>query len=95
MQYEAFPNQVRGLALQVTSITAYLCAVTLPQIITFCERTGISIVFTFALCCFITVAAVMFLDETFGIPPPEIIEELKYEHHELADKEVQEKIKET
>ena len=33
MQYEGFPNQIRGLALQVTSISAYLAGVSLPPII--------------------------------------------------------------
>lgn len=72
---------------------SYLAGVTLPQIITLCERTGISIVFTFILCTIIIVVMMLFLPETFGIPPPEIIEELKYEHNEVNEEKQKEKIK--
>lgn len=80
-QYEAFPNQIRGLAMQVVSIPSYLAAVSMPQIITFCKTSGISIVLAFVLCTIVIGAMTTCLPETFGIPPPEIIEELKYEHH--------------
>lgn len=88
-QYEAFPNQIRGLALQIVCMPSYFAGVTLPQIITFCERTGISIVFTFVLCTIIIIVMMICLPETFGIPPPEIIEELKYEHHDVNEEKQQ------
>lgn len=53
MQYEAFPNQIRGLAIQFVCIPSYFAAVSLPQIISFCEKTGISIVLTFVICTII------------------------------------------
>ena len=95
MQYEIFPNQIRGLAIQVVCMPSYLATVTLPQIITLCDSASISIVFSFIACSAIVVALMALLPETFGVPPPEIIQELKYEHHALHDPIAQEKIKET
>lgn len=61
MQFEAFPNQIRGLAIQVVCIPAYFAAITLPQIITLCERSGISIVFAFVVCSVIIVSTMLCL----------------------------------
>lgn len=84
-QYEAFPNQIRGLALQFICTPSYFATVTVPQIITFCARTGISIMSTFILCTVVIGIMTICLPETFGTPPPEMIEELKYEHHQVAN----------
>ena len=61
MQNEAFPSQIRGLAIQVVSIPSNLASVTTPQIITLCENSGISIVFTFVLASIVIVAVTMCL----------------------------------
>lgn len=61
MQYEAFPNQIRGLAIQVVCMPSFLATVTLPQIITFCENSGVSIVFTFIVCSAVLVVLMIFL----------------------------------
>ena len=84
-QSEFFPNQIRGIAIQFICLPSYFAPVTVPQIITFCERKGISIVIFFAACTVIITILITFLKETFGIPPQEMIEELKYEHVDVRD----------
>jgi len=45
IQYEIFPNQVRGLALQTTAIASYTSVFLVPPLMSFCQRTGISIIY--------------------------------------------------
>jgi hypothetical protein len=39
---------------------------------------GISIISTFILSCVLIILFMIKMPETFGVPPPEMIEELKY-----------------
>ena len=84
-QSEALPNQIRGLALQFISLPSYFAPVSVPQIITFCERKDLSIVVFFAACTVIVAVLITYLPETYGLLPQEMIEELKYEHVDVND----------
>lgn len=55
MQYEVFPNQVRGIALQVTAIASYSAVLMTPSLISFCNNTGIPMVGFFCLSCLLAV----------------------------------------
>jgi hypothetical protein len=35
IQYESFPNQIRGLALQITCVSAFFAAAIVPHLMTF------------------------------------------------------------
>ena len=74
IQYEIFPNQVRGLALQTTAIASYTSVFLIPLIMTFCQRTGISIIIFYAASCIFAFLFTLKLKETYGVPPPEVIE---------------------
>ncbi len=41
-----------------------------------------SVIFTFAISCILFFAFTIKMPETFRVPPPEMIEELKYQYHE-------------
>ena len=43
----------------------------------------LSIMASFAVSCMLAIVFTLEMPETFGVKPPEMIEELKYEHHEL------------
>lgn len=90
VQYEVFPNQVRGLALQGTSIASGLAVVVVPTVMVWSKTVGLSIMASFGLSCLLAIIFTVGLPETFGVEPPEMIEELRYEHQEL---EATEKIK--
>ena len=51
IQYEIFPNQVRGIALQTTAIASYTAVFITPMLMSFCIRTGISIIIFYAISC--------------------------------------------
>lgn len=83
VQYEVFPNQVRGLALQGTSIASCIAVVVVPGVMLWSKTVGLSIMASFGLSCLLAILFTVGLPETFGVGPPEMIEELRYEHQEL------------
>jgi hypothetical protein len=55
-----------------------LAVVVVPELVSLAEGVGVSIVFTFAVSCLLVFAFMLKMPETFGVPPPEMIKELKY-----------------
>jgi hypothetical protein len=86
IQFEVFPSQIRAMGLQTTAIASYTVIVMVPFIMELSTKLGISIIFTFALSCILVVVCTMKMPETLGVPPPEMIEELKYTHHDIDHK---------
>lgn len=59
MQIEIFPNQVRGMALQVTAIAAYMAYILLPITISLCKQYNVSIILLFAVLSVLIILATM------------------------------------
>ena len=57
-----------------------------PQIVALAEGVGVSVIFTFGVSCLLVFAFMIKMPETLGVPPPEMIEELRYEHCEGGEK---------
>ena len=55
IQYEIFPNQVRGIALQTTAIASYSAVFIVPMLMTFCQTHDVPIVAFYALSCIFAV----------------------------------------
>ena len=81
-QLEFFPAQIKTTALMLTAIPMRLAVVIIPYVQLWAESTSISIIFTYSLSSLLLVACTVGFPETQGVLPPEIIEELRYEHHE-------------
>lgn len=62
IQYETFPNQVRGMALQVTAIASYSAVLVTPSLMTFCNNSGIPIIAFYALSCIFATLLTLKLD---------------------------------
>lgn len=76
-QFELFPTQARGIAVQVVSSTGYIAVSMVPVVSKLLLKTlDISAITCFVFNCGIILIIVCFIPETYNNPAPDMIEEL-------------------
>ena len=76
-QFELFPTQVRGMAVQVVSATGYIAVAMIPVVSKLLLKAfNISAISCFLFNCVVIGILTYFIPETFNNPPPDVIEEL-------------------
>lgn len=79
---ETYPAQVRNLAIFVNISFGRSSTLLVPFVPAFCATTHIPFLLLLACVSMIGTGTTCFANETFDIPPPEMIEEVKIlEHH--------------
>jgi uncharacterized membrane protein len=76
-QFELFPTQVRGMAVQIVSSSGYIAVSMIPVVSKLLLKAfNISAISCFIFNCFVILILTYFIPETFNNPPPDVIEEL-------------------
>jgi uncharacterized membrane protein len=74
-QFELFPTQVRGMAVQVISSTGYISVSLIPIVSKVLLKTfNISAISCFSFNCFIIIFLTIFIPETYQNPSPDVVE---------------------
>ena len=81
---ELYPSQVKAIALQFLSIGNNLTYVTVPPLQTFLENAEVSVIISLVFVAFGGFCLTCGIRETFGVDPPEMIEELQYEQRQVV-----------
>jgi hypothetical protein len=76
---ETYPSQVRNLISVTTSFVGRAAVLLDPFIIPFCNAIHIPFFILLAIVSLFGLGITYFTKETYGIPPPEMIEEVKIE----------------
>ena len=76
---ELYPSQIKAIAFQVLSIGNSLTYITVPPLQTYLESQNISVIISLVVVAVFGFILTFKIEETFGLDPPEMIEELKYE----------------
>ena len=71
---EVLPSQIRSLVLQMTFIGGRLATLLMPAIQSLFSYLHISVIFTFLIASVLMVLVSLWVKETLGVPPPEMIE---------------------
>jgi hypothetical protein len=76
-QFELFPTQVRGMAVQIVSSSGYIAVSMIPVVSKLLLKAfNISAISCFIFNCFVILILTYFIPETYNNPPPDVIEEL-------------------
>jgi hypothetical protein len=81
MLNETYPSQVRNLAIFVNISFGRSSTLLVPFVPAFCEATHIPFLLLLAGSSLLGMAAIGCTSETQGIPPPEMIEEVRIQEH--------------
>ena len=80
IQAEFFPSQIRSIGLMATASTMRAAVMIVPFLQAWFESNHWSIFATFVLSSAAMILFTVKFPETYGVPPPEMIKELEYEH---------------
>lgn len=76
-QFELFPTQARGIAVQVVSSTGYLAVSMVPVVSKLVLKMfEVSVISCFVFNCLIIIVLSFYVPETYNNPAPDMIEEL-------------------
>lgn len=76
-QFQLFPTQVRGMAVQVVSASGYIAVSMIPVVSKLLLKAfNISAISCFLFNCVVIAILTYFIPETFNNPPPDVIEQL-------------------
>ena len=81
MLNETYRAQVRNLAIFVNISFGRASTLFVPFVVSFCSVTHIPFLLLLAICSLSGSGMACFANETFGTPPPEMIEEVKIKEH--------------
>lgn len=81
MLNETYPAQIRNLAIFVNISFGRASTLFVPFVVSFCSVTHTPFLLLLAICSLSGAGITCFTNETFGIPPPEMIEEVKIKEH--------------
>jgi hypothetical protein len=70
-------------------LSGSLSGVAQPQIVSAFERRRINIIYSFLIITLVEIVPVIYMKETFQIPPPEVIEELIETSEPMERREMQ------
>lgn len=75
--FESFPTQIRAVGVRFTVLLGTMAGVVEPPLVSWLQRNEINTVYLFIVIAAIAFIPTLLMKETYNIPPPEIIEELR------------------
>jgi hypothetical protein len=76
IDYESFPTQIRAVGSTFAYLFGNVSGIVQPYFISVWKQQGWNVLYSFILVIVLGLIPNYFIKETYGIPPPEIIEEL-------------------
>ena len=74
INYQFYPTQIRASTGMFCASLATTQGVAQTWVTRYCNNNGVDVRFSFIIISLIAVVSIFFLKQTYGIPPPEIIE---------------------
>lgn len=77
INFETFPTQVRSVAGNFSFVFGTCSGIIQPYVVSYAKNHGINIIWPFIIITFTAFLPLLFIKQTYNVPPPEIIEELQ------------------